>query len=167
MGRGASSEGVTEADERWMSVALKEAEAAFLEGEVPAGCVIVKGDRLLARAHNQTRTLHDPTAHAEMIAVTQAAAALGYERLDGCTVYATAEPCVMCAGALVLARVARVVYGCAEPKFGAAGSLYRVLSDARLNHRCDLTAGVLAADCAALLRRFFERRRAEQRNKNR
>ena len=146
-------------DEHFMRLALREAEAAGAEDEVPIGAVIVQAGRVIAAAHNQREQLHDPTAHAEMIAITQAAGVLGDWRLEGCTLYVTLEPCPMCAGAIVLARVPRVVYGAADPKAGAAQSLYQLLSDSRLNHRAEVTPGVLAQDCGAILTRFFEQKR--------
>ena len=146
-------------DLAFMRMALAEAEAAAREGEVPVGAVIVCGDQLVASAHNQRETLRDPTAHAEMIAITQAADALGGWRLEGCTLYVTLEPCPMCAGAIVQARVPRVVYGAADPKAGAVESLYTLLGDTRLNHRCDVLGAVLAEPCGDLLRDFFRARR--------
>jgi tRNA(adenine34) deaminase len=146
-------------DEHFMRLALREAEAAGAEDEVPIGVVIVQAGRVIAAAHNQREQLHDPTAHAEMIAITQAAGVLGDWRLEGCTLYVTLEPCPMCAGAIVLARVPRVVYGAADPKAGAAQSLYQLLSDSRLNHRAEVTSGVLAQECGAILTRFFEQKR--------
>jgi tRNA(adenine34) deaminase len=150
-----------DADRRYMQLALGEAEVAAAEDEVPIGAVIVHQGRVIASAHNQREQLHDPTAHAEMIAITQAAGALGDWRLEDCTLYVTLEPCPMCAGAIVLARVPRVVYGASDPKAGAAQSLYRLLDDGRLNHRAEVTAGVLADECGAILSRFFEQKRRE------
>jgi tRNA(adenine34) deaminase len=149
------------ADGQFMRLALREAEAAAAEDEVPIGAVVVHQGRVIASAHNQREQLHDPTAHAEMIAITQAAGVLGDWRLEGCTLYVTLEPCPMCAGAIVLARMPRVVYGAADPKAGAAQSLYRMLDDGRLNHRAEVTAGILAAECGAILTRFFEQKRRE------
>jgi tRNA(adenine34) deaminase len=146
-------------DDFFMKEALKEASLASEEEEVPVGCVIVHEGRIVARAHNQRERLKDPTAHAEMIAITQAAAALERWRLSGCTVYVTVEPCAMCAGALVLARVDRLVFGALDEKAGACGSLYNIVTDERLNHRTRLTAGVLADEASALLSDFFRRRR--------
>jgi tRNA(adenine34) deaminase len=146
-------------DEHFMRLALREAEAAGTEDEVPIGAVIVQAGRVIASAHNQREQLHDPTAHAEMIAITQAAGVLGDWRLEGCTLYVTLEPCPMCAGAIVLARVPRVVFGAADPKAGAAQSLYQLLGDSRLNHRAEVTPGVLAPECGAILTRFFEQKR--------
>ncbi len=157
----------TEAEphEFYMELALREAEAAAGEDEVPIGCVIVhqaadgSGPRVIAAAHNQREQLHDPTAHAEMLAITQAAEALGNWRLSGCTLYVTLEPCPMCAGAIVLARIPRVVYGAADPKAGAATTLYRLLEDPRLNHRSEVVAGVLGERCGQILSQFFAAKR--------
>jgi tRNA(adenine34) deaminase len=149
------------AHEEFMRLALREAEAALAEDEVPIGAVIVHSGRVIASAHNQREQLHDPTAHAEMIAITQAAEALGDWRLEHTTLYVTLEPCAMCAGAIVLARLPRVVYGAADPKAGAVASLYRLLDDPRLNHRAEVIAGVLAESCGEILSRFFERKRWE------
>src|SRR5438093_1727409 len=121
--------------EHYMRAAYREAERAFAEDEVPIGAVIVHQSKIIAAAHNQREQLRDPTAHAEMIAITQAAQAVGNWRLDRCTLYVTLEPCPMCAGAIVLARMPRVVYGAADPKAGAAATLFRLLDDPRLNHR--------------------------------
>jgi tRNA(adenine34) deaminase len=147
------------ADDQYMRLALREAEAALSEDEVPVGAVVVHADRVIASAHNQREQLRDPTAHAEMIAITQAAEVLGSWRLEGATLYVTLEPCVMCAGAIVLARLPRVVYGAADPKAGGVASLYRLLEDPRLNHRAEVTAGVLAEPCGAILSRFFAGKR--------
>ncbi len=146
-------------EEVYMRAALKQARAAAEEGEVPVGAVIVAAGRIIARAHNQRERLKDPTAHAEMIALTQAAAALESWRLEGATLYVTLEPCLMCAGALVQARVERVVFGAPDPKAGACGSLYQVGLDTRLNHTFELEGGLLEAECAELLHAFFEKRR--------
>jgi tRNA(adenine34) deaminase len=146
-------------DERFMKVALAEARAAWEHEDTPVGAVIVRDGVVIARAHNQRELLRDPTAHAEIIALTQASAALGTWRLSACTVYVTLEPCVMCAGALVLARIARLVYGAADPKAGACGSLYSIPTDARLNHRIEVSGGVLATECGELLREFFRLKR--------
>jgi tRNA(adenine34) deaminase len=145
--------------EQFMRLALDEAEQAMREGEVPIGAVIVHGERVIARAHNQREQLHDPTAHAEMIAITQAAAALESWRLEGCTLYVTLEPCPMCAGAILQARIPAVVYGAADPKAGAVQTLYQLLSDPRLNHRCLIVPGVLAEPCGAILTQFFQEQR--------
>jgi tRNA(adenine34) deaminase len=143
----------------YMRLALEEAEQALREDEVPIGAVIVCRERVIARAHNQREQLHDPTAHAEMIAITQAAEALRSWRLEGCAIYVTLEPCPMCAGALVQARMPLVVYGATDPKAGAARSLYRLLDDERLNHRCQVVPGVLDGPCGAILSRFFQGQR--------
>lgn len=145
--------------QHFMRLALREAERAYLEDEVPVGAVIVHGESIIAAAHNQREQLHDPTAHAEMIAITQAAEALGSWRLDACVMYVTLEPCPMCAGAIIQARIPWVVYGAADPKAGAVDSLFHLLQDARLNHRCQTTAGVLAPECGDILSRFFQEKR--------
>jgi tRNA(adenine34) deaminase len=142
-----------------MQLALRQAEEAAAADEAPIGAVIVDGDRILAAARNERESLRDPTAHAEMIAITQAAAALENWRLEGCTLYVTLEPCPMCAGAIVQARIPRVVYGAVDPKAGAVRSLYRLLEDPRLNHRCDVVTGVLAEPCGKLLSDFFRQKR--------
>lgn len=143
----------------YMRMALAEAQAAAAAGEVPVGAIIVCNDRVIAAAHNQRETLRDPTAHAEMIAITQAAESLGAWRLEGCTLYVTLEPCPMCAGAIVQSRVPRVVYGAVDPKAGAVESLYTLLADERLNHRPDVTGSVLAEPCGEILTSFFRARR--------
>jgi tRNA(adenine34) deaminase len=143
----------------FMRQALVEAEAALAEKEVPVGAIIVSGERMLASAHNQREQLRDPTAHAEMIAITQAAQALGSWRLEGCTLYVTLEPCPMCAGAIVQARIPLVVYGAVDPKAGAVNTLYQLLADRRLNHQAQVVSGVLADRCGELLTRFFAAQR--------
>jgi tRNA(adenine34) deaminase len=148
-------------DELWMQRALEQARAAISVDEVPVGAVLVSGGSLIAEAHNLTRTIEDPTAHAEMVALRKAAVRLGTGRLLGTTMYVTLEPCSMCAGALVLAKVARLVYAAADPKTGMCGSLGCVVQDLRLNHRLRLTAGVLDQPAGALLRGFFRARRAD------
>ena len=147
-------------DDFFMREAVKEAEKAFDSEEVPVGCVIVYQNKVIARAHNQIRLLKDPTAHAEMIALTQAAAHFGNERLTDTTLYATMEPCPMCAGAMVLGRIARLVYGAPDPKAGAAGSIVNIVSHPKLNHRIPATSGILENECASLLKEFFKKRRA-------
>ena len=142
-----------------MRLALAEAEAAFAENEVPVGAVIVHSGRVIGTAHNQREQLRDPTAHAEMIAITQAAESLGSWRLEGCTLYVTLEPCAMCAGAIVQARIPQVVYGALDPKAGAVQTLYQLLSDRRLNHTCQVVSGVLDAQCGEILSRFFQAQR--------
>ncbi len=148
-------------DEQYMRIAIDQARIAEENGDVPIGAVIVHNDQIIAKAYNQREQLQDPTAHAEIIALTQAAAALENWHLNGCTMYVTLEPCCMCAGALVLARINRLVYGCDDPKTGAVKSLYNIVQDDRLNHRVEVTSGVLADECSALLTGFFEKRRAE------
>jgi tRNA(adenine34) deaminase len=143
-----------------MRAALEEARRAYEEGEVPVGALVVQGERVIAAAHNQREALCDPTAHAEIIAITQAAISLGSWRLLDCTLYSTLEPCPMCAGAIVQARLPRVVYGAADPKAGACHTLYQITSDVRLNHQAGVLGGVLASECKSLLQQFF----ADQRN---
>ena len=146
-------------DEAFMRLALEEARVAAGEGEVPVGCVIVHEGKVVGRAHNLREARQDPTAHAEIVALRQAALATGHWRLEGAVVYCTVEPCAMCAGALVNARVARLVYGVADPKSGACGSIFDVPREPRLNHRLEVRGGVLAEEAHSLLRRFFEPRR--------
>jgi len=145
--------------EHYMRQALKQAEQALAENEVPIGAVIVHAERVIAAAHNQREQLRDPTAHAEMIAITQAAESLGDWRLEQCTLYVTLEPCAMCAGAILLARIPVVVYGATDPKAGAVASLYQLLHDPRLNHRSQVVAGVLAEPCGAMISQFFQAQR--------
>lgn len=147
-------------DEHFMQVAIRQAVAALDHDDVPVGAVVVLDGKLIARGHNQRELLGDPTAHAEMLAITSAAEAVGSWRLDGCTLYVTLEPCPMCAGAIVQARMARVVYGATDPKAGACESLFTITTDARLNHRLDTVGGVLADEAADLLRTFFAQQRA-------
>lgn len=146
--------------EQFMRLALQEAAAAQAAGEAPVGAVIVQGERVIAAAHNQREQLRDPTAHAEMIALTQAAAAVGDWRLHGCALYVTLEPCTMCAGAIVLARLPVVVYGASDPKAGGVHSLYHILDDPRLNHRAEVVGGIMQRECGAILTEFFQRQRA-------
>jgi tRNA(adenine34) deaminase len=149
-------------DEQWMRAALEEADRAAERGEVPVGCVIVGADgSQISAGHNLRESASDPTAHAELLAIREAAHALRSWRLEGTTLYVTLEPCVMCAGAMVLARVARVVWGCDDPKGGACATLYTIGDDARLNHRFATTRGVLADECADRLKRFFAALRAQ------
>jgi tRNA(adenine34) deaminase len=145
--------------EAFMRQALSAAEAAASIGEVPVGAIVVVRGEVVAVAHNERETKNDPTAHAEVVALRRAAAALGSWRLTGADLYVTMEPCPMCAGALVNARLRRVIYGCDDPKAGAARTLYRLLDDTRLNHRVEVVPGVLAAESAGLLRAFFSRLR--------
>ena len=151
--------GEAEVDARFMAEAIDEARRAGAAGEVPVGAVVVLAGAVIGRGHNQPIALADPTAHAEVLALREAARRLGNYRLPGATLYATVEPCAMCCGAAVHARVARVVYGAADPKGGAAASLYRLLDDGHLNHRASVSGGVRGEECAALLREFFEARR--------
>ena len=144
-----------------MRIALDEAEQALREDEVPIGAAIVHDGRLIARAHNQREQLRDPTAHAEMIAITQAAESRQSWRLEGCTLYVTLKPCPMCAGAILQARIPMVVYGAADPKAGAVDTLYRLLDDPRLNHCTESLAGVLAEPCGQILSRFFQEQRRQ------
>jgi len=148
-------------DETFMELALRQAREAAVLGEAPIGAVLVYDGEVVAEAHNRRETDRDPVAHAELLAIRQAAQRLGRWRLSGCTLYVTLEPCLMCAGALVLARLDRLVYGAADPKAGAVVSLYRVLEDERLNHRVEVTGGVLAERCGALLSDFFRARRGK------
>lgn len=150
-----------EQDEQYMRQAIEAAKIAQENGDVPIGAVLVYENQVIGRAYNQREQLKDPTAHAEIIALTQAAAFIESWRLHGCTIYVTLEPCAMCAGALVLGRLDRLVYGCEDPKAGACGSLYNIVQDERLNHRLEITSGVLADECAKLLQDFFQRRRFE------
>ena len=145
--------------EQFMRLALEQAEQALREDEVPIGAVVVRQERVIASAHNQREQLHDPTAHAEMIAITQAAEFMQSWRLDGCALYVTLEPCPMCAGAILQARIPILVYGAADPKAGAVHSLFRMLDDPRLNHRCQNVTNVLAEPCAEILSRFFQAQR--------
>ncbi len=147
----------------WMQVALQEARKAYQIGEVPVGAVIVREGRLIGRGYNQTEKLADPTAHAEMLAITSACQAIGDWRLDGAVLYCTLEPCSMCAGAAVLARIQRIVFGAADPKFGACGSIFNIPSDPRLNHRIELEGGVLMEETAEMMRAFFREVRSCQR----
>jgi len=141
-------------DEHWMGIALQEAQAAAAAGDVPVGAVVVIDDRIVSRGRNRREVDRDPTAHAEIVALREAAVVLGQWRVEG-TLVVTQEPCPMCAGALVNARVARLVFGCPNPKAGAVTSLYQIVSDPRLNHRIEVTAGVLAGECAGVLQQFF------------
>lgn len=145
----------------FMKQALREAQAAFDEGEVPVGAVIVKDGLIVGRGHNQTERLNDPTAHAEILAMGAASAHFESWRLLDATLYSTIEPCVMCAGASVMARVRRVVYGAPDPKFGGCVSVFRIPTDTRLNHRVDIVGGVMADEAAQLMREFFAKRRRE------
>ena len=145
-------------DQIYMSEALKEAGKAFEADEVPVGAIIVHEGRVIGRAHNQIKLLKDPTAHAEMIAITQAASALGNERLLDSTAYVTIEPCAMCAGAMVLGRIKKLVFGAPDPKTGAFGSKINI-NNLGLNHKVEVTKGVMEEECAALLKEFFKKKR--------
>jgi tRNA(adenine34) deaminase len=149
-------------DEKFMRMALREAACGAREGEVPVGAVIVRDGVVLGRAHNRPIRLHDPTAHAEVLALRRVARKLGNYRLEGCDLYATIEPCVMCVGAIVHARVRRLIYGAPDPKAGACGTALRVLNHRKLNHRMELRRGILAADCASVIQQFFRERRNTQ-----
>jgi tRNA(adenine34) deaminase len=146
-------------DERVMRLALEEARAAAAGGDVPVGAVIVRGDEILARQGNARQREQDPTAHAEILALRQASSAIGSWHLEGCAMVVTLEPCAMCAGAIVLARLDRLVFGASDPKAGFAGSLGDLVRDGRLNHEVDVTVGVLAEECGEILRSFFAERR--------
>ncbi len=161
MRKAAAKGSLVSEDERFMRRALGEAERAAREGEVPVGAVLVSAGRVLARAHNRPIHLQDPSAHAEILALRRAAKKLGNYRMEGCNLYVTIEPCAMCAGAIVQARLARLVYGARDPKAGACGSVLRVLNHRKLNHQVDVAGGIMAADCASLLREFFRKRRKQ------
>jgi tRNA(adenine34) deaminase len=146
-------------DQKWMKEALKETKLAFSKKEVPIGAVVIHEEQIIGRGHNQIETLNDATAHAEIIAITAASNALSSWRLSGCTLYVTIEPCVMCAGAISLARIDRVVFGAFDPKKGGVGSLYNILQDDRLNHQVEVASGVLEQECSNILSKFFEEMR--------
>jgi tRNA(adenine34) deaminase len=150
---------MTADDARWIAIALEEAEAGAARGEVPVGAVVVCGGELVARSRNRTRELADPTAHAEVLALREAARKLGDWRLSDCTLYVSLEPCAMCAGAIVLSRIQRLVFAARDPKAGMCGSLGNIVQDERLNHRVAVESGVKEAEAAELLRRFFRERR--------
>lgn len=152
--------GGIDSDLMWMRRAVNQARLAAEADEVPVGALIVRGGQVLGQAHNGREQLRDPTAHAEMIAITQAASAIEDWRLEGCTMYVTLEPCAMCAGAILLARIPRVVFGASDPKGGAVHSLYQLLTDPRQNHRCEVVPGVLGPECGHLLTQFFAAKRA-------
>jgi tRNA(adenine34) deaminase len=156
----------TENDATFMCEALRLAKKAYAAEEVPVGAVVVRAGRIIARAYNQVELLKDATAHAEMLALTQAEAAVGDWRLVDCDLYVTKEPCVMCAGAIVHTRIRRVIFGCADVRAGAAGTVMNLLQSPDLNHACEITAGVLQSECAQLLQSFFrpKRKRIEEEN---
>jgi tRNA(adenine34) deaminase len=149
-------------DADFMREALRLAEKARKADEVPVGCVIVRAGKIIGRAYNQVELLKDATAHAEMVALTQAEAAVGDWRLTDCDLYVTKEPCPMCAGAIVHTRTRRVIFGCADPRGGAAGSMINLLQMPGMNHRCEITSGVLLNECAAILQEFFRKQRKRQ-----
>jgi tRNA(adenine34) deaminase len=151
----------TENDATFMSDALRLAKKAYAAEEVPVGAVVVRAGRIIARGYNQVELLKDATAHAEMLALTQAEAAVGDWRLVDCDLYVTKEPCVMCAGAIVHTRIRRVIFGCADVRAGAAGSVMNLLQSPDLNHACEITAGVLQSECAQLLQSFFKTKRKQ------
>ncbi len=146
-------------DRFYMAEAMKEARQALIEDEVPVGCVVVRNDRIIARAHNQIERLKDPTAHAEMIALTSAANYLDTKWLNGVSLYVTIEPCSMCAGAMVLARIKNLIFGAKDPKTGACGSIVNIVNHKKLNHRIKVKKGVLKEDCAVILKEFFRKKR--------
>jgi tRNA(adenine34) deaminase len=150
-------------DEYFMREALRQAQKAYAAGEVPVGAVVVRAGKIIARAYNEVELLKDATAHAEMLALTQAEAAVGDWRLTDCDLYVTKEPCAMCAGALGHTRIRRVIFGCVDPTAGAAGSVVNLLQMPGFNHRCDIISGVLQNECAAILQEFFRERRDDQR----
>ncbi len=150
-----------EKDTDYMRLALREAEKAYYGDEIPVGAVIVCQNRIIGRAHNQIKLLKDPTAHAEILAITQAAAALENERLTGAAIYVTIEPCPMCVGALILARVDRLIYGASDPKTGACGSVMNIPANKSLNHRVKITKGILEKECASLIKHFFAGKRGQ------
>ena len=148
-----------EADEQFMDLALREAEKAMAAGEVPVGAVVVSAGTVVGRGYNRPISASDPTAHAEMLAIRETARALGNYRLPDVTLYCTVEPCIMCSGAMIHARISRLVFGTPDPKAGAAGSIYNVLTDPRLNHRVEVVSGICEDRCAEILRTFFASRR--------
>jgi len=149
-------------DDFYMQEALKEAQKAFEEDEVPVGAVIVHENRIIARGYNQVERLKDPTAHAEMLALTSAAACLNTKWLNEASVYVTIEPCSMCAGAFVLARIKNIIYGADDPKTGACGSVTNIVNNKKLNHRINIKKGILKEECSSLLKEFFKKKRASQ-----
>lgn len=148
-----------ESDEHWMELALAAAQQAAAENEVPVGALIVRDDQIIATGYNLREQAKNPTAHAELLAITRASEVLRDWRLERCTLYVTLEPCVMCAGAILLARIPRVVYGASDPKAGAVNSMHQLLTDSRLNHRCEVTGGILAEPCGRILTEFFQAQR--------
>lgn len=148
-------------DAAWMELALEQAHLAAAAGEVPVGALVIQDGKIIGQGHNRNLLENDPTAHAEIVALRQAAARLGNHRLIGCTMVATIEPCSMCAGALIHARIARLVYGASDPKAGAAGSTVQVINNPSLNHRMEVTSGVLAGKCSEILQKFFRQKRQQ------
>jgi tRNA(adenine34) deaminase len=148
-------------DVRFMQAALEEARLAEAVGEVPVGAVVANGTEIVGRGGNRNIGQNDPTAHAEILSLREAAERMANYRLDGCTLYVTVEPCAMCAGAAVLARISRLVYGCDDPKTGAVHSLFQIANDQRLNHRIEVTRGVLEQECSSSMKAFFQKRRAK------
>src|SRR6266513_3400656 len=155
---------IGERDAAFMREALRQAQKAYEADEVPVGAVVIREGRIIARAYNQVELLNDATAHAEMLALTQAEAAVGDWRLVDCDLYVTKEPCVMCAGALVHVRIRRLIFGCADPRGGGAGGIVNLLQHPALNHHCEITSGVLQNECAAILQDFFQKKRASKTN---
>jgi len=155
---------INEKDKHFMQLSIEQAQIAEENGDVPIGAVIVYQEQIIGKAYNQRQQLQDPTAHAEIIALTQAASFMENWHLNGCTMYVTLEPCPMCAGALVLSRMDRLCYGCSDPKSGACGSLYNIVQDQRLNHRVEVISGVMEEQCRQQLQEFFGRRRQENKN---
>ena len=155
---------IIEQDEHFMKLAIEQAKIAEENGDVPIGAVIIYKNQIIGKAYNQREQLKDPTAHAEIIALTQAASFMENWHLNGCTMYVTLEPCPMCAGALVLSRMDRLCYGCNDPKGGACGSLYNIVQDQRLNHKVEVISGVMEEQCRQQLQEFFARRRQENKN---
>ena len=153
-------------DEYFMQQALREAELAFEEDEVPIGAVAVFKNQIIGRGHNRTEHLQDPTAHAEIIAITAAANALGSWRLEGVTVYTTIEPCIMCAGALVLARVHKIVFGARDEKFGGCGSIFNLVQEDRLNHKIEVVEGIMQTQATGLMKEFFSKQREKKDKKD-
>lgn len=146
-------------DDHYMNIALEEAQKAAAKDEVPVGAIVVFSGQIIGRAHNEPIGGHDPSAHAEILAMRRAAEKLGNYRLTGAELYVTLEPCIMCAGAIIQARLARVIYGALDPKCGAVVSLYKILTDSRLNHQVDVTGGVLKEECGEIISRFFREKR--------
>ncbi len=152
-------------DQKWMGLALQEAKAAFKKDEVPIGAVIVHQGKVVGKGHNQTESLKDATAHAEILAIGSASDFLKSWRLENCSIYVSVEPCIMCAGAIVLSRIKRLVFGAYDLKNGACGSLYDIVSDKRLNHQVEITGGILETECVELIQSFFKKVRTKDDSK--